>query len=364
MRLKMRTAAVLIGMALPLLGMAADMKQYIAARKRAGITAPIDSVALSQRTGTHTVEVRAVTRGSMIVDGATKILIEFSGISLCVTQPESQTWIAASNTAARLILRVSRSSEFAGWSAQVLYAVPETQMAEWELKNAPKPAPTRSAAGQQNAPSRLSAAPGAARGSNGRLTSMPRVSGSSGASQPPSAPSRFLKTTPEQWGIGEHPTVPAYTEFILGHSKKITPDEARAAATAIVAFSIEYKLDPRLIVALIICESNFNPASTSWAGAMGLGQIMPFTRDEMKVGDAYDIVSNIYCTVRHFRKYYDRYMTKDQNGNEKPNLVLTIAAYNAGPGNVAKHGGVPPFPKTQAFIQKVLDWYQMLSGEG
>jgi soluble lytic murein transglycosylase-like protein len=237
-------------------------------------------------------------------------------------------------------------------------AVPENAIKEWEDKQAPK----TSAAGPKRSESfyRPNPAPGPTRGESGRLAPMQRTS--IGSSAPVSGRERYSQTTPEQWGIRDHPAAQQYADFILSQSNKITPSEARNAALAIIAFCRDFKLDPRLIVALIICESDFDPGSTSYAGAMGLGQIMPFTRDEMKVRDAYDIVSNIYCTVRHFREFYDKYLTKDANGNDLPNLTLAIAAYNAGPGNVAKYGGMPPFPKTQGYVAKVLAWYKKLCG--
>lgn len=367
MNLQRLSAALTVAL-LASVGVAADVKGFLAARKKAKITQISSMDDLGSLKGTQYVEIRGATKGSMAVDGITKLLLEASPTTLCVELPDDEQWLATPNSQARLIMKLYREHEFAGWTAEIVEAVPENAIADWEEKNAPKPA-VKSSVRSSSPGVRPSSAPGASRGSSGRLIAMPRNSNdpraqaSTQSPSPTSGRTTYLQTSLSQWGIAEHSTVPTYANFILQHSKKITAEEARVAAAAIVAFSMEYGIDPRFIVALVICESDFDPGCTSYAGAMGLGQIMPFTRDEMKVSSAYDIISNIYCTVRHFRKYYDRYAKNDSYSAEQK-LTLAIAAYNAGPGNVQKFGGVPPFPKTQAYIQKMLAWYRKLSGQG
>lgn len=105
-----------------------------------------------------------------------------------------------------------------------------------------------------------------------------------------------------------------------------------------------------LLQAMIWQESRFNPFIGSSAGAWGLTQLMPGTAAE--VGVAGDYRTNPYSQVVGGATYLAR-MLQRQNGN----IVLALAAYNAGPGNVDKYGGVPPFKETQHYVVVIPQKY-------
>ncbi|MGL4818877.1 MAG: lytic transglycosylase domain-containing protein [Bacilli bacterium] len=117
----------------------------------------------------------------------------------------------------------------------------------------------------------------------------------------------------------------------------------------ILASSKKYGMDPRLIKSIMKHESNFDPNCVSHAGAAGLMQLMPITAEVSGVTDRFDVKQNIDGAVKYIRRMYDKH-----DGD----LVLTLASYNAGPGNVAKYGGVPPFKETQNYIKKVTSTYE------
>lgn len=110
--------------------------------------------------------------------------------------------------------------------------------------------------------------------------------------------------------------------------------------------SEEYGVPKPLIQKMIEVESGFNPNVVSPAGAMGLMQIMPATAKKNGVKNPLSPEENIEAGVKEIAGYLDQY-----NGD----LVLALAAYNAGPGNVKKYGGVPPFRETEKYIQKILN---------
>ena len=107
-------------------------------------------------------------------------------------------------------------------------------------------------------------------------------------------------------------------------------------------------LDPKLVKALIQAESGYNARALSNKGAIGLMQLMPATASLLNVSNPYDPDDNIRGGTRYLRQMIDRFAGR---------LEFAIAAYNAGPGAVERHGGIPPYAETRAYVKRVLSLY-------
>lgn len=112
--------------------------------------------------------------------------------------------------------------------------------------------------------------------------------------------------------------------------------------------SSTYEVDLKLLKCIALVESDFNPDCTSYAGAMGIMQLMPETAKELGVKNPYDPYENIMGGAKLIAKLLDKY-----DGD----ISLAAAAYNAGSGAVAKYGGIPPYEQTQNYVKKVLSHY-------
>ena len=112
-----------------------------------------------------------------------------------------------------------------------------------------------------------------------------------------------------------------------------------------------YDVDVNLLKCIAYAESSFRPGITSSAGAMGIMQLMPATAEGLGVQDAYDPEQNIMGGAKYISIQLERF-----DGD----IELALAAYNAGPGNVEKYGGIPPFEETQNYVKKIMNIYNNL----
>ena len=111
--------------------------------------------------------------------------------------------------------------------------------------------------------------------------------------------------------------------------------------------SLKHGVPQELIKAICVAESGMNPLAESHAGAQGLMQLMPITAKEVGVKDVWDPQENINGGTKYIAKMISMF------GDYK----TALAAYNAGPGNVRKHKGIPPFEETQLYVERVMDIY-------
>lgn len=165
------------------------------------------------------------------------------------------------------------------------------------------------------------------------------------------------------WYTNVTPTAQDLTQFTLievrgrapatascrGMNSKKLEHRAVSFNSTIEHMAREFRIDPKLVKAVVRNESCFDKMALSRAGAQGLMQLMPATAESLGVNDPFDAVQNI----RGGTQYLSQLMKKYNN-----NLALSLAAYNAGPGSVAKYDGVPPFPETQRYIERVMKTYR------
>lgn len=129
-------------------------------------------------------------------------------------------------------------------------------------------------------------------------------------------------------------------ENILAGAEKYSSEIKKAAQT--------YDVPEKLIAAVMKQESNFNSSVVSSAGASGLMQLMPTTARYLGVEDRFDPQQNIMGGAKYLRQMLDKFDN---------NIETALAAYNAGPGNVNKYGGIPPFTETQNYVKNVLNYF-------
>ena len=108
-------------------------------------------------------------------------------------------------------------------------------------------------------------------------------------------------------------------------------------------------IDPKLVMAVILVESGFNPRALSPKNAQGLMQLIPETAQRFRVKNAFDPEDNIKGGIAYL-KWLLAYF--------KGNVALVAAAYNSGEGTVEKYRGVPPYPETQKYVQRIAQLYQ------
>jgi soluble lytic murein transglycosylase-like protein len=131
----------------------------------------------------------------------------------------------------------------------------------------------------------------------------------------------------------------------LRSNRTFSPQDVDAAIEQAAA---RHNVDPNLVRSVIKVESNFNPNAVSRKGAMGLMQLMPSTARSLHVKNPFDPEQNVDAGVRHLKHLLESY-----GGNVK----LSLAAYNAGSGAVARSSGIPHYSETQNYVRRITDLY-------
>jgi soluble lytic murein transglycosylase-like protein len=127
--------------------------------------------------------------------------------------------------------------------------------------------------------------------------------------------------------------------------------------SAVKAIAEEHQLPEALVHSVISAESAYDPAAVSSKGAIGLMQLMPETARELAV-DPWDPGQNVRGGASYLRQLLEKYAG---SGDQ---LVLALAAYNAGPGAVDRYRGLPPYAETHAFVRRVIERFLLLAEKG
>jgi soluble lytic murein transglycosylase-like protein len=159
--------------------------------------------------------------------------------------------------------------------------------------------------------------------------------------------------------------VSRYASAVQYFNPRLSSVEAQRLAQSIIYYSVNHGLDPRLIMAVIAVESNFNVNAVSRVGAVGLGQLMPGTANDLGVADPSHPDQNLDGATRLLRGHLNRVGAVGSTAVQPPTweqIRLALACYNAGAGAVKKYQGVPPYRETQNYIKKIGRLYYQMCG--
>ena len=313
----------------------AEATAYLRLRAQNGVLQTVGAAALKGLAKARVVELSGKRGGTCESGGKAVLILELqNGGTEEVEADAIPAWLAASDAPVRVLVRAEPGT--GGPRLTLLAAAAEADVLPSEE------AYWRRAAQRARASTRASARPAASRG-----TTVPRgtIYGAIGH-----------RAVRRVRGISQWRVTPVYAAYIRRANPRLSPAEASGIAHDLITFSVASKVDARLIVAILTVESGFDPHAVSRSGAVGLGQLMPGTAHWMGVQDSYDTTQNLYGMVKLL-------VTLSNQFHRLPQDPIVLAAYNAGDGAVRRHGGVPPYRETQAYVQRVTQIFLQLAPE-
>jgi soluble lytic murein transglycosylase-like protein len=147
---------------------------------------------------------------------------------------------------------------------------------------------------------------------------------------------------PPEGGDELHPLDPYASNLMISNGGTVDKLQIQSMIDKVAR---EQNIDVNLLRAVVEAESDFNTNEVSNKGAKGLMQLMPETMKELGVTNPFDAYQNLTGGAKYLKQMLSRY---------EGNAELALAAYNAGPGNVDKAGGVPNFAETKQYVEKIL----------
>jgi len=345
-----RALAVLVVAATPVAALALPARDYLALRRKVGYERKLTYAQAAQDWVVHVgkaFEVSGALNGHMRSQSGLAFMVTLrDGTALTLDAPPSDhaQIIQTATGSLRVLVRIREGALGNVVPLETLATADEGEVAFLERVAQQQLARAQA---KRSAATRRPPATYDVRSSNMRVRPMP----GSGAGLSEMA-RKYL--SPEAQSI-----YAAYARFISGWNKRLRSDQVDSIAVSILYFADRHRVDPRLIVAMIIAESDFRPNTTSHKGAMGLGQVMPNEARAFRLSNPYDPIQNVRVSVNMLRMKLDMYReTGVPNGQMTIRQIsLAMAAYNAGAGAVKKHGGIPPYRETQRYVQRVLKLY-------
>jgi len=147
--------------------------------------------------------------------------------------------------------------------------------------------------------------------------------------------------------------VRAYAHFLQKVNPQLPKWQSEQLARHVLSSAWHYRIDTNLLVALVTVESSWHTHARSWAGAVGLGQLMPGTAARMGV-NPHDPLQNLRGAAQYLSEQVHRF------AHARHPYAYAIAAYNAGPRAVVEYGGIPPYYETQHYVVKVTrTWHDV-----
>ncbi len=150
-------------------------------------------------------------------------------------------------------------------------------------------------------------------------------------------------------------SIAVYSAVLRQYNPQMPQWQSNDLARHLLLTATRWKLDTNMLAAIVTVESSWHTHALSYAGAIGLGQLMPGTAATLGV-NPHDPVQNLQGAARYLRGLLERF------GAKRDRYALVFAAYNAGPRAVQRYGGIPPYSQTQRYVVKVLRaWNELRS---